>query len=164
MRLTREYAFDMIEMVGKAVVTARKKAVTMRDIDGLVPPWLKDILRRSRPEPSPGQDEFGLFGESPWAAQYESDSERTDLASVVPGAEDFQTSPVERKMIQREWDSYGDSIACELWQIQRKLRFKTVGVQDTLKDLQALCYRIRSFISKGWANRLAQIIDACSRG
>lgn len=168
MRLTRDYAFDMIEMVGKAISTARMRRVTAKDIEGLAPPWLLEILKRRRPPPEerkPGQDEFGLFQNSPWDDQYQDDSERTDLSSVVPGAQDFQTSPVEEKKFRREWDDYGDAISCRLWEIQRKLRFKEVGVQDTLKDLAELCRKLpANYISKGWGNRLLDIIDAHSRG
>jgi hypothetical protein len=168
MRLTKDYCFDIIELVGKAVSTARMRRVTAKDIESLAPPWLRAILEALRPPPperKPGQDEFGLFEDSPWEGQYQEDSARTDLSSVVRGAEDFQTSPVEEKVFRREWDIFGDSVSCRLWEIQRRLRFKIVGVQDTLKDLAELCRGLpNGYISKGWGNRLIDIIDAHSRG
>jgi len=161
MRISREYFFDMVELVGRAITTARLKPADDSWLDGMIPKWMP------KPPPpeihKPGQDEFGLFSGTPWAST--SDSERTDLSTIVPSAQaDFGFSPVERKEATRNKRDYGDSISCELWEIQRQVRFKEIGVLEGLKDLQELCRRLsRHFISAGWANRLTQIIDQFSR-
>lgn len=160
MRISREYFFDMVELVGRAITTARAKPADDS--------WLDDILPRWMPKPpkkeihKPGQDEFGLFQDTPWAAT--EDSERTDLSTIVPDAEaGFGFGPIEKRKASQSKKDYGDSISCELWELQRKVRFKEVGVMDALKDLQQLCRRLsKHFISAGWANRLTQIIDECS--
>lgn len=156
MRITRDYFFDMVELVGRAITTARQKPADDSWLDGMIPRWMP----KPKAPPKPAQDEFGLFSGTPWG-----DSERTDLSSVVPGAQDdFGFSVVERKEASRNKHDYGDSISCELWEIQRQVRFKEIGVMEGLKDLQQLCRRLaRNFISAGWANRLTQIIDECSR-
>ena len=71
---------------------------------------------------------------------------------------------VEKKKARRNKHKYGDMYSCRLWELQRKLSFKHSSPQGTLKDLLLLCREIAGFISCGWANRLVQIIDTCSRG
>ena len=119
MKLTKEYAFDMIEMVGRAVATARQKQVTPETLDGMTPKWLKDLFKgRGKPRHKPGQDEFGLFEGSPWESQYR-ESDNADLENVIPGVDGFSFTEVERRKLQREWDQYGDAIACQLWELQK---------------------------------------------
>lgn len=160
MRISREYFFDMVELVGRAITTARLKPADDSWLDDIIPKWMPKLPKEEIHKP--GQDEFGLFSGTPWAST--SDSERTDLSTVVPDAGfNFGFGPTERKTASRNKHDYGDSISCELWELQRKVRFKEVGVMDALKDLQQLCRRLaKIFISEGWANRLTQIIDECS--
>jgi hypothetical protein len=168
MRLTREYAFDMIELVGKAVSTGRlKEADRTWDLDeqmGL-------FARRWRLKLDPVEEAVkeadreyseSLFGGTPWADEGEGPlSEHPGDKYSEWGSERF-----EQRRAKREKDSYGDGVACRLWELQRRLRFREIGVQETLKSLQTLCSQLHSvkFISAGWASRLAQIIDAHSRG
>lgn len=164
MRISREYLFDMIELVGKAISTARAKPADDAWLDELLPGWIR---KRPPPRKNPkahtaGHDEFGLFDGTPWSSQDDS-PERTDLSTVVPGSkDDYGFGPVERKKASRSKHEYGDQVASELWHLQRQVRFKEVGVMDGLKDLQQLCRRLAGFISEGWANRLTQIIDEVS--
>lgn len=161
MRISREYFFDMVELVGKAITTARRKPADKSWLDGMIPKWMPKLP----PEEihKPGQDEFGLFSGTPWAATH--DSERTDLSTILSGLDpQYGFGPVEKKEAERAKHDYGDSISCQLWEIQRQVRFKEIGVTEGLKDLQQLCRRLaKTFISEGWANRLTQIIDECSR-
>lgn len=160
MRLSREYAFDMIEMVGKALSTARSKPADASWIDGMVPGWLRKKLPPPPPDPAePPEDEYGLFTESGWK-----DSDAGGGAVHAGGDEDLGFSVVEKKKARRNKHKYGDMYSCRLWELQRKLSFKHSSPQGTLKDLLLLCREIAGFISCGWANRLVQIIDTCSRG
>ena len=50
MRLTREYVFDMIELVGKAITTARKKdAEPEWDMEDQIPVGFQNSTRGLRP-------------------------------------------------------------------------------------------------------------------
>ena len=163
MRISREYLFSMIEFVGKAIATARSKPADGAWLDEMGAPWIRKRPEKKPREPLPGQDEFGLFDGTPWSQDEASDSERTDLATVVPdSAENFGFGPTERQKAARAKHEFGDQISCKLWELQRQVRFKETGVMDGLKDLQQLCRRLAGFISEGWANRLAQIIDEVS--
>jgi len=160
MRISREYFFDLTELVGKAITTARKKPADQSWLDDMIPRWMP------KPPPEeihkPGQDEFGLFSGTPWAST--SDSERTDLSTILSQDPGFGFGPLEKKKAEKSKQDYGDSISCELWELQRQVRFKEIGVMDALKDLQTLCRRLsKHFISEGWARRLTQIIDECSK-
>lgn len=165
MRISREYLFDMLELVGKAISTARSKPADESWLDELLPGWIRDRKPRKNPKAhTEGHDEFGLFDGTPWSSAEEDDSRRTDLSTVVPGSkDDYGFGPLERKKASRTKHEYGDMIASELWNLQRQVRFKEVGVLDGLKDLQQLCRRLAKwFISEGWARRLTQIIDEVS--
>lgn len=163
MRISREYYFDLVELVGRAITTARSKPADGAWLDELGAPWIRKRPRKKPPCPKPGQDEFGLFDGTPWSQDEVSESDRTDLATVVPdSAEDFGFQGAERRKAQRAKHEFGDRVACELWELQRQVRFKEMGVMDALKDLQQLCRRLAGFISEGWANRLTQIIDEIS--
>lgn len=172
MRLTREYVFDLIELVGKAVVTARKKAASRAwdmdgQLDGFVRRWsldTEDLDRRIR-ESAGLRQGWGLFGGSTWRDSSDDgqDGSIDDRAASTPwspwGGEAF-----EQRRAQRNYDSHGDSFACSLWRLQRQLQFKEVGVLEALKDLQEICSTVgRGFISQGWGNRLAAIVDQTSR-
>jgi hypothetical protein len=166
MRLSRDQVFDLIELVGKAVATARQRPVTQDWLDEISPKWLRDIPK-PKPNPkahTPGQDEFGLFDGSPWSSE-EADSERTDLSTVVPGAADYNMgfSEVEKKTARRNQREFGDDISCRLWEIQRRMRFKLSTVTETLDQLRELCDWLgrKGYISKGWARSVRAVIDRC---
>jgi hypothetical protein len=164
-RISREYVFDLLELVGKAVSTARKKAAGPKwDLDeqidlflrrwSIAPAEIDEYCRKAAEE-----DEYGLFEGSSWrdsAAGVEgSVDERENRRDYSPwGSEAF-----EQRKAQRHYDDFGDSVSCSLWELQRRLRFKELGVRDALKELQEQCHRLRGYISTGWANRLAAIID-----
>lgn len=164
MRISRDYFFDLVELVGLAIRTARSKPADGGWLDELGAPWIRRRPHKPPPvERRPGQDEYGLFDGTPWSTESGGDSERTDLASVVPESrEQFGFGPTERQKAARAKYEFGDRIACELWELQRQVRFKETGVLDGMKDLQQLCRRLAGFISEGWANRLTQIIDDVS--
>ena len=170
MRLTREYAFDMIELVGKAVTTARKKdkdAGPEWDMDAqlqrFIDRWaIKEnpLDKAVRESAGSGDDQFGLFQDTDWKDNGEgtvSDQEQERYSEW--GSEEY-----EQRRARRYRKEFGDAVSCRLWEIQRQLRFKEAGVQDTLKRLQSLCNDLAKYISTGWATRLANIIDSCSRG
>lgn len=163
MRITREYVFEMIDMIGKAVAGVRnKKIVTAKDLDRLTPDWLKKMIdgltRRMKKR---DEDPWGVMAEAGWKDS--ETSEETDLSTIAAGAESFSESAVEKKFIRREWDQYGDSIGCRLWELDRQLRFKEVGVYDALKELGDLCRQFNRYISPGWGDRIIRIIDEHSR-
>lgn len=165
MRISRDWLFDLIELVGRAITTARSKPADGAWLDEMGAPWIRKRPRKKPPEPRIGQDEYGLFDGTPWSQDRgnEGESERTDLATVVPdSAENFSLQGAEHQKAKRAKHEFGDGIACELWELQRQVRFKETGVMDALKDLQQLCRRLAGFISEGWANRLTQIIDEIS--
>lgn len=161
MRLSREQLFDLVELVGKAVSTARQRPVDESWLDEITPGWLRGRPKPNPPQKSPGNDEFGLFDGSPWEAQ--DDSERTDLSTVVPGAEDFAFAEPEKRKARRNKNEFGDSVACQLWEIQRRVRFRLSTVTEALEDLRRLCSdlgKIR-FITPGWGAMVRAVIDRC---
>lgn len=164
MRISREYFFDLTELIGKAIATARSKPADGAWVDEMGAPWIRNRPRKATPKkPQPGQDEYGLFEGTPWSSGRDEDSERTDLSTVVPeSVESFGFGPTERQKARKNKREFGDGIACELWHLDRQVRFKEIGVMDALKELQQLCRRLAGFISEGWANRLTQIIDEIS--
>jgi len=162
MRITRDYVFDMIDMIGRALTTARMKPATMDfwldPLEGLFGERFEKELENARGT----DDEWGLFAGSPW--NQDEPSSRTDLARIVPGAENFQMSPVEKSLAEKNKHWEGDAISCKLWEIQRQLSFKLSSVRDCLKDLQELAAAIAvRWISKGWGDRLRAIIDEDGR-
>lgn len=160
-RLSRERFFDLIELVGRAVATARQRPVDESWLDDFAPGWLKG---RPKPEPrpeSPSEDEFGLFDGSPWADRQD-DSARTDLDAVAPGADaKFGFSEVERRKARRNRNEYGDSVASALWTLQREVAFRRLSVTDGLDELRRICDRLAGFISPGWAKSVRAVIDRC---
>jgi hypothetical protein len=163
MRLSREQFFDLVELVGKAVVTARLKPADDSWLDEMVPGWLRAKKPRRNPKAhTPGQDEFGLLDGTPWSSQ-EDESERTDLVAVAPGAGDFGFAAVERARAERAKREFGDGVSTELWTIQRKVSLGGYTVTEGMTLLMELCRRLsRMFISEGWANTLTRIIDRAS--
>lgn len=173
MRITREYVFDMIELVGKAVQTARKrKAGPEWDMDEQLEifarKWslkLDPVDEAIRKEAQAEDDQFGLFAGSDWQ-----DSADDGVDGAVDERENrrqysqYGSEAFEQRRAQRPYDAHGDAVSCRLWELQRQLRFKILGVQDVLKELQSLCDGLSRYISAGWANRLAHVLDTCSRG
>jgi regulator of RNase E activity RraB len=134
MRITREYVFDMIELVGKAVQTARKKEAG--------PEWDMDY-------------QIQKFCER---------HELSPLEQAIKESVGIQYEDYDSGKAKRAKHDFGDAVSCELWAIQRELSFKMIGTQDAIKRLQSLCNRLARFISAGWGTRLANIIDTCARG
>ena len=161
MRLSREQLFDLVELVGKAVSTARQRPVDASWLDEITPGWLRGRPKPPPPRKSPGNDEFGLFNGTPWEAQ--DDSERTDLSTVVPGAEDFAFAEPEKRKARRNKNEFGDDVACRLWEIQRQVRFRLSTITDALEDLRQLCAYLgeSGFITRGWATTVRSVIDRC---
>lgn len=159
MRLSREQFFDLVELVGKAITTARKKPAGEDWLEEISPRWIRDKNPKAH---TPGQDEFGLFDGTPWSS-LEDHSARTDLEAVATGAGDFGFSPVERAKADRAKREFGDTVSCQLWEIQRQVRFRLIGVTEGMTQLMELCRRLaRHFISEGWANQLVRILDRAS--
>lgn len=167
MRISREYFFDLCELVGKAVTTARKrKAGPEWDMDEQIEcfarRWsidLEKVDQRIR-EKVEKEDPYGLFNDSGWK---DSALDGHDGAVDEPesrreysrwGSEAF-----EQKRAQRCYDDFGDQISCRLWKLMRQVQFKETKVMDAMKDLQSLCGGLRGYISVGWASRLANVID-----
>lgn len=157
MRLSREQFYDLVELVGKAVSTARQRPVDEAWLDDILPGWVKRLPKPKRRPPS--QDEFGLFEGSSWSDDGE--SERTDLRTVVPGAEDVGFSGPERRKARRNQNEYGDGISCQLWSLQRQVSFGDISVTDGLEQLRELCEQIAGYISPGWARSVRAVIDRC---
>ena len=157
MRLSRDQVFDLIELVGKAVSTARQRPVDASWLDDVSPGWLR---RLPKPKKPPEGDPWGLFEGSSWEG---GDSERTDLAAVAPGADDFGFAGQEKAQARRNQRDFGDGVSCQLWEIQRQLRFKITTVTDVLDQLRRLCDSLGSqgYISKGWARSVRAVIDRC---
>lgn len=166
MRITREYLFDMVEMVGKAVATARRRQADdswlMDDILDMM--IRKSELTESMVDEEAQKEDWGVVDDSQWKSKDDAQTkeERLDLDKngwSVYGADQF-----EMKKAQKEKDDFGEVVAWQLRSLQRAVAFKDIGVIEGLKRLQELCHRFRkTFISEGWANRLAAIID-CSAG
>jgi hypothetical protein len=159
MRLSREHFFDLVELVGKAIATARQRPVDASWVDGISPGWLQGRPKPKPPLKSPGNDEFGLFNGTPWAGL--EDSERTDLETVAPGAGDFGFAEPEKRKARLTKDDFGDSAARQLWEIQRQVRFKLTTVTDGLDQLRALCDRMQAvqFVSAGWSTMVRAVMD-----
>lgn len=134
MRITREYVFDMIELIGKAVQTARKKEAG--------PEWDMDY-------------QIQKFAER---------HELTPLEAAIKESVGINYEDYDRQKAKYAKKDFGDTVSCELWSIQRELSFKIIGTQTAAKKLQSLCNRLVRFISAGWGTRLAHIIDTCARG
>lgn len=169
MRISREYFFDFCELVGKAITTARKReagpAWNMDEqLEIFFRKWEVDrdeIDRRIREEAKNEDDRFGLFDESGWKdsagdGQEGAIDERENRKEFSKwGSEKF-----EQRKAQKFYNDFGDGASCQLWELMRQVRFKETRVVDALKDLQHLCHQLAGhYISAGWANRLAAVID-----
>lgn len=156
MRLSREQVFDLVELVGKAVSTARQRPVDASWLDEISPGWLR---RLPKPE-KPPEDEFGLFEGSSWQS---GSPEQTDLEAVAPGAGDFGFAEPEKRQARRSQREFGDGVSRQLWDIQRQVQFKLTTVTDALDQLRRLCDSLGSlgYISKGWARSVRLVIDRC---
>lgn len=172
MRISREYFFDLVELVGKAITTARKKAAGPEwNMDEQLEIFMRrhqidndDLEKAIRKAAAREDDHWNVFGDSGWK-----DSAQDGNDGAVDERENRQefskygSEAFEQRKCQREKDQFGDGISCQLWELQRQVRFGETKVVDALKDLQQLCHRLAGFISAGWGNRLAQIIDHWSR-
>jgi len=167
MRITREYLFDMVELVGTAVATARRRQA---DDSWLIDDMLDFMIRKydlteTMVDEEAQKEDWGVVDDSQWKSKDEASTkeERLDLDKngwSVYGAEGF-----EMKKAQKAKDEFGEVVAWQLRTIQRAVAFKDIGVIEGLKRLQELCNHLRkTFISEGWANRLAAIIDSSCRG
>lgn len=155
MRLSREQLFDLVELIGKAVATARQRPVDASWLDEISPGWVRRL-----PEPKkPPEDEFGLFEGSSW----QDGGAAMDLEAVAPGAEDLGFSEVEKRPARRNQRQFGDDVSCRLWAIQRQVQFKETTVTDALDQLRSLCDSLGhlGYISKGWARSVRNVIDRC---
>lgn len=173
MRITREYVFDMIEMVGKAVSGARAKkgkAGPEWDLDEhlgrILRRWAEDndpLARKIREAARNEDDRWGL--KTGWV-----DSQQDGQGSIDDRPREryseWGSEAFEQRRAARGYDQYGDAVSCRLWKIQRRLSFRETGVQDALKCLIELCEQMGAsgYLSKGWANRLMAILHAHSRG
>jgi hypothetical protein len=170
-RITREYVFDMIEMVGKAITSARAKkdkAGPEWDLDGaidaLIHRWMEErdpLARKIREAAKNEDDRWGLnLG---WT-----DSEPGGGVDDAPREKfsEWGSEKFEQRRAAACYDDFGDSLSCRLWKIQRQLSFKDIGVQEAFTQLIELCERAACvrYITKGWANRLLAILHAHSRG
>lgn len=168
MRLSREYFFDMCELVGKAITTARKKkAGPSWDMDEQLEIFFRkweidrdEVERRIRAEAKEEDDRFGLFEASSWR-----DSAQDGQMGPIDERENRQeyskygSEKFEQRKAQKFYNDFGDGVSCRLWELMRQVRFKETGVVDGLKELQGICGQLVGYISAGWANRLAAIID-----
>ena len=174
MRITKEYVFDMIEMVGKAVTNARAKKDKAgpewdlnEGIDCLIRKWLEDrdpLARRIREAANNEDDRWGIL--TGWK-----DSAQDGVSGSLDDGpresySEYGSEKFEQRKARRGYDEYGDAVSCRLWKIQRKLSFGDIGVHDALRDLAELCERCgeTGYISKGWSGRLLAILHAHSRG
>jgi len=172
MRISREYFFDLVELVGKAITTARKKPAGPEwNMEEQLRTFMRrheieedDLDRAVREAADREDDRWNVFGESGWkdSAQDGNDG-AVDARPERKAFSRWGSEAFEQKKCQREKDEFGDGISCQLWELQRQVRFKETKVVDAMKDLQHLCHRLAGFISAGWGNRLAQIIDHWSR-
>lgn len=171
MRLSREYFFDIAELVGKAITTARKKQAGPEwDMDEQIEMFLRrwqieidPVEKAIREEAKAEDDRWSLFESSGWK-----DSAQDGQKGAVDERENrieyskWGSEKFEQRKAQRYYNDFGDGISCRLWELMRQVRFKETRVVDALKDLQYLCHQLRGYISTGWASRLAQIIDQSS--
>jgi hypothetical protein len=135
MRITRDYVFDMIEMVGRAIAASKEKPAPVKE-------WTLEGMLGDDPDEK--ADEWGVIAECGW---------RTPRQRAL-----------ERDARQNRRDmAFG--VSASLCKLQKDLQFKRVGVTEALKDLQRICESAKhGLISKAWANQIARIIDTCSRG
>jgi len=171
MRLSREYFFDLCELIGKAIVTARKKeAGPQWDMDEQLEIFARryqidteDLDRAIKEAAQAEEDQYNLLQGTEWKdsavdGQEGAVGERAQRQEYSRyGSETF-----EQRRAQKSYNQYGDSVSCRLWELMRQVRFKETRVVDALKDLQSLCSDLSGYISAGWGNRLAQIIDQSS--
>jgi hypothetical protein len=168
MRISREYFFDMCELVGKAVTTARKKEAGPswnmdEQLEIFFRKWKIDadkVDRAIREEAKEEDDRWGVFKESGWK-----DSAQDGQGGPIDERENRQeyskygSEKFEQRKAQKFYNDFGDGVSCRLWEIMRQVRFKEIGMVDGLKELQRICNDLAGYISAGWANRLAVIID-----
>src|SRR5262249_37320669 len=121
MRISREYFFDLCELIGKAITTARKKAAGPdwdmdEQLEIFFRKWAIDrdeVDRRIREEAAEEDDRFGLFGDSGWkdSAQDGTDGavdERENRREYSKwGSEKF-----EQRKAQRCYNDFGDGVSC----------------------------------------------------
>jgi hypothetical protein len=173
MRITKEYVFDMIEMVGKAVTNARAKKDKAgpewdleASLDCMIRRWMDDqdpLAKRIKEAASNEDDRWNL--QTGWV-----DSQADGQGSLDDGPREtyseYGSEKFEQRKAKRGYDQYGDQISCKLWKINRRLAFGDIGVQDALHKLITLCVEMGhvKYISRGWADRLAAILHAHSRG
>lgn len=170
MRISREYFFDLCELVGKAITTATQKEAGPKwdmeeQLECFARRWSLDLDAVDRKiREAHKEDEYGLFEESGWK-----DSAQDGTDSAVDERENrraysrYGSERFEQRKAQRCYNDYGDTVSCHLWELMRQVRFKETRVVDAMKDLQRLCNGLGGYISSGWGNRLAQIIDHWSR-
>jgi hypothetical protein len=175
MRITKEYVFDMIEMVGKAVANARAKSDKAGpewdfwgSVESMVRRWMDEkdpIARKIKAAAEAEDDRWNL--ETGWkdSAQDSVDGQVAEPQYRETYSE-YGSEKFEQRTAKREYKEFGDTVSCRLWKIQRELSFGDSGVHDALKDLIRLCEWMGglNYISKGWANRLLVILHAHSRG
>lgn len=173
MRITKEYVFDLIEMIGKAVSTARAKKAKAgpewdldESIGRMIHRWMEDrdpLAKRIKEAADNEDDRWGL--ETGWV-----DSQADGQGSLDDRPREtyseYGSEKFEQRKAVRGYDQYGDAISCKLWQVNRKLAFGDIGVQDALHKLVTLCVEMGQlkYISRGWSDRLAAILHAHSRG
>lgn len=170
MRISRDYFFDLCELIGKAITTARKKqAGPQWDMEEQIRKFARrheidtaELDRRIREE-AEQEDQFGLFKETGWK---DSAHDGREGALEEPKSREaysrFGSEKFEQRRAQKDYDEYGDSVSCRLWDLDRQVRFKEIRVTEALKELQQLCDGMAGYISAGWGHRLAQIIDQSS--
>jgi hypothetical protein len=171
MRISREYFFDLCELIGKAVATARKKAAGPEwDMDEQLEIFarrfainLDEVDRRIREE-AEKEDTYGLFRTSGWkdSAQDGVDGAVNERENRLQYSE-WGSERFEQRKAQRCYNDFGDGVSCRLWELMRQVQFKETRVMDAMKDLQNMCSGLQGYISAGWGNRLSQIIDHWSR-
>ncbi len=171
MRITREYFFDLCDLIGKAITTARKKPAGPEwNMDEQIGFFMRrheidqDKLEKAiREEAQAEDDRWNVFGESGWKDSAQDGQEgAVDASEKRREYSKWGSEQFEQRKAQREKNQFGDSVSCRLWELMRQVRFKETRVVDAMKDLQQLCRGLSGFISSGWGNRLAQIIDLYS--
>lgn len=167
MRITREYLFDMVEMVGKAVSTARRRQA---DDSWLIENMIDFMVRKydlteTMVDEEVQKEDWGVVDDSEWKPKDEASTRQERLDLDQNGWSIYGADQLEMKKAQKEKDKFGESVAWQLRSIQRAVAYKDIGVIEGLKCLQELCSHLRKFfISEGWANRLAAVIDSSCRG
>lgn len=135
MRLSRDQFFDLVELIGKAIATGRKKPADES--------WLEERMFQ---KPEPDQDPYGLLQGTAWASGK---------------GENFGFAVPEKTRARRTKNAYGDAVAARLWDIDRQVRFRMLTVTDGLDRLRELCdgLKLLKFISAGWAQTLRAVMD-----